>query len=110
VVKQLLTPDQCEKLKAAAGELIDKWEPEKEYLWMLPNGETKERSSDQHLIDSSDSITFFMEDGAIDPHTGIVSFICSFLFIENFKKNRETQSWETSWREQNWSCTSYSPP
>ena len=72
VVEQLLTLDECQKLKAAAHRLIDDWEPEQDYSWIFPSGANKERSKGREMIDSSDKISFFIEEDAVDPDTGMV--------------------------------------
>jgi hypothetical protein len=69
-VKQLLSVEECEKLKSVVHRLIDEWEPETDYSWLLPNGTKNGRSRSKHLIDSSDKISFFIEKDAIDPDTG----------------------------------------
>jgi len=70
VVKQLLTLDECQKLKAAANRLINDWEPEEDYSWMLPTGTNKEKSKGRFMLDSSENVSIFVEDAAIDPQTG----------------------------------------
>ncbi|CAF1207462.1 unnamed protein product [Rotaria magnacalcarata] len=70
VIKELLTIDECQQLKTAANKLIDGWQPEEDYLWIFPNGGTRERSGARQMIDSSDKISFFIEKDAVDPQTG----------------------------------------
>jgi hypothetical protein len=71
-VKQLISPEECQKLKSIVHQLIDEWEPETDYSWIFPNGAKNGRSNDQYLIDSTDKVSFFIEKEAVDPNTGIV--------------------------------------
>ncbi len=59
-------------MKSIVHRLIDEWEPETDYSWILPNRAKKGRSVPQQMIDSSNKISFFIEKGAVDPETGIV--------------------------------------
>jgi hypothetical protein len=71
-VKQLLTLDECQKLKVAVDRLIDDWEPEEVYSWIFLSGTDKEQARGQRMIAIRDKLSFSIEEGAIDPHTGIV--------------------------------------
>lgn len=71
-MKQLLSLEECERLKSVVHRLIDEWEPETDYSWIFSNDAKKGRSKDQYLIDSGDKISFFIEKGAVDPDTGIL--------------------------------------
>jgi hypothetical protein len=51
--------------------MIDEWEPEEDYSWMLSPDTIKGRSKEQQLVDSGDTISFFIEEDAVDPNTGI---------------------------------------
>ncbi len=70
-MKQLLSLEECEKLKSAAHRLIDEWQPETDYSWIFPNVIKSGKSPNQHLIDSTDQISFFIDKGAVDRDTGI---------------------------------------
>jgi len=70
VVKQLLTPDECQKLKEAVTRLIDDWEPEQDYSWIFPSGQNKEKSKTRFMLDSAEKISFFVEEDAVDRQTG----------------------------------------
>ncbi|CAF2984564.1 unnamed protein product [Rotaria sp. Silwood2] len=85
VVKQLLTLSECQKLKTTVDRLIDDWEPEQDYSWMFPHGQTKERSMDQELIDSGDTISFFIENDAVDPQTVQSHRDSTYILSEPFK-------------------------
>lgn len=75
-MKQLLTLDECQKLKLAANRLIDNWEPEEVYSWIFLNDKDQAQSRAQRMVCISDKLTFSIEDDAIDPQTGIV--YCSY--------------------------------
>ena len=70
--KQLLTLDECQKLKIAADQLIDNWEPEPIYSWIFLNDKDKRQASAQRMVAVNDKLTFSIEEEAIDPHTGIM--------------------------------------
>ncbi|CAF1254833.1 unnamed protein product [Rotaria sordida] len=70
VLKQLLTLDECEKLKIAANQLIDNWEPEPVYSWIFLSDKDKAQARSQRMIAISDKLSFSIEEYAIDPHTG----------------------------------------
>ncbi len=72
VVKQLLTLDECQKLKVAADELIDNWEPDEVYSWIFLNDTDKAKARAQRMLAMSDKLSFTIEGEAIDPHTGIM--------------------------------------
>lgn len=69
VVKQLITHDDCEKLKESVKRLIDRWEPEKDTSCTFSTGDNREQSKSRYFLDSSENISFFLEEGAVDPNT-----------------------------------------
>lgn len=71
VIKQLLSIEECEKLKSVANRLIDEWEPETDYSWVIQNSAKDEKASAEFLMDSADKVSFFIEKDAVDPETGI---------------------------------------
>ena len=83
VIKQLLTLDECQKLKQAAIRLIDDWKPEEDYSWVFPERATKEKSTGRQMIDSADKVSLFVEKGAVDPETGRIqkNEITRFLIL-----------------------------
>jgi hypothetical protein len=66
-----LSLEECEKLKSAARQLIDEWQPETDYSWIFPNVTKNGKSSEQLLLDSINNISFFVEKEAVDRDTGI---------------------------------------
>lgn len=72
-MKQLLSQEECEKLKSVVHQSIDQWEPDTDYSWMLSNEGKDGKSYDQLLMDSSDQVSFFIEKAAVDQETGILS-------------------------------------
>jgi hypothetical protein len=71
-LEQLLTIDECQKLKIAADQLIDTWEPEEVYSWIFESDKNKAQARAQRMVAISDKLSFSIEEDAIDPHTGIV--------------------------------------
>ncbi|CAF3684280.1 unnamed protein product [Rotaria socialis] len=69
VVEQLITRDDCEKLKESVKQLIDKWDPENDSSCVFSTTGNREQSTSRYFLDSADKISFFMEAGAIDPNT-----------------------------------------
>jgi hypothetical protein len=66
-----LSIEECEKLKSVASQLIDEWEPEEDYSWIFPGVIKNGKCSQQLLLDSVNTITFFIEKEAVDRETGI---------------------------------------
>ena len=69
-MKQLLSREECEKLKSTVHQMIDQWQPETDYSWMLSDTGKDGKSSSQLLMDSSNQVEFFIEKEAIDRDTG----------------------------------------
>jgi hypothetical protein len=70
-VKQLLTLEECQKLRGAIDRVVDDWEPEV-YSWIFLSDEGKARAAAQRMVTSTDQIEYTPEREAIDPQTGIV--------------------------------------
>ena len=70
-MQQLLTPEECQKLKGAIDRLVDDWEPEV-YSWVFLNDEDKARAAAQRMVAATDQTRCSPEREAIDPQTGIV--------------------------------------
>ncbi|CAF3968646.1 unnamed protein product, partial [Rotaria sp. Silwood1] len=70
VLKQLLTLDECQKLKIAVDQLINNWEPEPVYSWIFLSDKDKQQARAQRMVAVSDKLSFSIEEDAIDPHTG----------------------------------------
>lgn len=69
VLKQLITLDNCEKLKETIRQLIDKWDPEHDNSCVFSTGNNQEQAKSRYFLDSADNISFFMEEDAVDPNT-----------------------------------------
>ena len=74
IVKQLLSREECQKLKSAARQLIEEWQPESDYSWIFPNVVKDGKSNEQLLLDSVNNISFFVEKDAVDRETGEFAF------------------------------------
>ncbi|CAF1177580.1 unnamed protein product [Didymodactylos carnosus] len=70
VLQQLLTLDECRKLKIAVGQLIDNWEPDPVYSWIFLNDKDKQQARAQRMVALKDELSFGIEEEAIDPQTG----------------------------------------
>lgn len=70
-MKQLLTLEECQKLRGAIDRLVDDWEPEV-YAWIFLNDEDRARASAQRMVAATDETRCGPESEAIDPQTGIV--------------------------------------
>jgi len=69
VFEQLITVEECKKLKQAIANLIDRWEPEEESSCIFSTGGNREQSKSRYFLDSSDKISFFLEEDATDANT-----------------------------------------
>ncbi|CAF0926822.1 unnamed protein product [Adineta ricciae] len=69
VVKQLVTRDDCAKLKESVENLIDAWDPQSDTLCTFGTGENREQSRSRYFLESGDRISFFLEENAVDPET-----------------------------------------
>lgn len=69
-MKQFISQDECDKLKSVVHRLIDEWQPDEDFSWMLTQEMVNGKSQDQFLIESADKISIFVEKDAIDPQTG----------------------------------------
>jgi hypothetical protein len=65
----LITLDDCNQLKESIKQLIDKWDPERERSCVFSTNGNREQSKSRYFLDSSDNISFFMEEDAVDPTT-----------------------------------------
>ncbi|CAF1342725.1 unnamed protein product [Didymodactylos carnosus] len=72
VLQQLLTLDECQKLKIAVGQLIDNWEPDPVYSWIFLNDKDKQQARAQLMVPIKDELSSGIEEEAIDPQTGIM--------------------------------------
>lgn len=70
-MKQLLTLEECQKLRVAIDRLVDDWEPDV-YSWIFLDNEAKARAAAQRMVTATDQTRCSPEGEAIDPKTGIV--------------------------------------
>ncbi|CAF0770477.1 unnamed protein product [Adineta steineri] len=69
VVKQLITIDDCQKLKESVQQLIHKWNPEQDSQCVFSANSNTEQSKSRYFLDSGDNISFFIEEDAVDSNT-----------------------------------------
>ncbi|CAF0837011.1 unnamed protein product [Adineta ricciae] len=69
VVKQLVTHDDCAKLKKSVEKLIDAWDPQNDTLCTFGTGDDREQSRNRYFLESGDRISFFLEENAVDRKT-----------------------------------------
>ena len=68
-MKQLITLDDCEKLKQSVQQLINQWDPERDCSCVFSTGGNREQSKSRYFLDSGDNISFFIEEDAFDSNT-----------------------------------------
>jgi hypothetical protein len=76
----LITLDDCKNLKESIEKLIDKWDPERDSSCIFSTTDNSTQSKSRYFLDSSENISFFIEEDAVNLDTSLI-FKLNIIFI-----------------------------